>query len=59
MSAGRLNVMVIGVAFLLDAACSFQGVAHPYYANIQNHESNELPVTAAYRLRVYTLAVYT
>lgn len=43
MSAGRLNVMVIGGASLRDAACSFQGVALLYYANIQYHESNELP----------------
>jgi hypothetical protein len=35
--------MVIGVASLVDAAWSFQGVTLPYYANIQRHESNELP----------------
>jgi hypothetical protein len=33
--------MVIGVASLVDAAWSFQGVTLPYYANIQCHESNE------------------
>jgi hypothetical protein len=34
MSAGRLNVMVIGVAPFLDGPCSFQDITLLYDANI-------------------------